>query len=366
MMSLAILHSRSLLVGVFGASDFQGWWGMYLGTLTKAGQHAWLLADGALVLISVLALLAAVAVAAWNLQRFWQETPPSASQLWVEEKFCTPILWVSFFHRWMRHKLEKNPIGWLETRTWSGRLVTWGWFALMITLYSEALAKSSSALWDEVQTFMTFLLMGVMAVSAAGSFQRERETGVLELLLVSPLSVGQIIGGRLRGLWSQFLPAFAVLLGVWMFVAGLYPQFIMNWEIIPFYCSSFLTLPVIGLYCSLRRRSFISAFLFTVFLGFVVPFGLRLAMNWFMGDILGIRFEGYTNGFRSTVVIYGPAGSPQMFAPTPTNSLAEGLLRLTHSPWILILVQGFVAWRVGRLLYRDMERRNFPLSRTIA
>jgi len=28
------------------------------------------------------------------------------------------------------------PLGGLEQRTWSGRLVTWGWFAVIISLYS--------------------------------------------------------------------------------------------------------------------------------------------------------------------------------------------------------------------------------------
>ena len=141
---------------------------------------------------------------------------------------------------------------------------------------------------SELQKFMAWLLLGVMAVSAAGSFQRERETGVLELLLVSPLSVGQIIGGRLRGLWGQFFPALIFLLGVWTYLAGLFPDPERDSGMIPFYCSSFLTLPVIGLYCSLRRRNFISAFLFTVFLGLVVPFGLKAVLNWFTGVFLGI------------------------------------------------------------------------------
>ena len=49
------------------------------------------------------------------------------------------MLWLTFFRRWMRRKLERNPIGWLEQRTWSGRLVTWGWFAVLISIYSAGL-----------------------------------------------------------------------------------------------------------------------------------------------------------------------------------------------------------------------------------
>jgi len=37
------------------------------------------------------------------------------------------------FSAWMLRKLERNPIGWLEQRTWTGRLVTWGWFAVIMS-----------------------------------------------------------------------------------------------------------------------------------------------------------------------------------------------------------------------------------------
>jgi len=57
-----------------------------------------------------------------------------------------------------------------------------------------------------------------MAGSAAGSFRRERDTGVLELLLVAPLRESQLIGGRLRALWGRFLPSIILLCGVWIYV----------------------------------------------------------------------------------------------------------------------------------------------------
>ena len=54
------------------------------------------------------------------------------------------------------------------------------------------------------------LLMGGVAMAAAGSFRRKRENGVLELLLVSPMGVWEIIAGRLRTLWNKFFPASGV------------------------------------------------------------------------------------------------------------------------------------------------------------
>ena len=96
-------------------------------------------------------------------------------------------------------------------------------------------------------------------MNAAGSFRRERETGVLELLLVSPLNEWQIIGGRLRGLWGQFLPAMVALGSIWLYSVSVFPtDGESGWLV--FVLSSFLTLPVIGLYFSLRRANFMSAF----------------------------------------------------------------------------------------------------------
>jgi ABC-type Na+ efflux pump permease subunit len=106
-------------------------------------------------------------------------------------------------------------------------------------------------------------------MSAAGSFRRERESGVLELLLVSPLGENQIISGRLGGLYGQFLPSFGLLLGVWMYFSSV----IMGRAAgaVAFYAATFFALPVIGLYFSLRCRSFLSAFLWTLMTGLALP-----------------------------------------------------------------------------------------------
>ena len=93
----ATLHDQILLAGLFGATDVGGVMGKDARlACNRAQQWSLLLGEGRMALFSVLVLLAAVGVAAGNLRRSWQETPPSARQLWLEEKFCTPIVWVSF------------------------------------------------------------------------------------------------------------------------------------------------------------------------------------------------------------------------------------------------------------------------------
>ena len=190
-----------LPAGFFGATDLEGWWGTMFGSLTRQSQRAWMIAESETALFSVLFLLAAVLVAAWNLRRSWQEEPPSARRVWLEQKFCTPVIGVKFFHQWLRRKLERNPIGWLEQRTWSGRLVTWGWFAVMVSFYSAVFyVPNVNELLSAVQKFMAWSLLTLVSVSAAGSFQRERESRVLELLLVSPMSASEIICGAVARL----------------------------------------------------------------------------------------------------------------------------------------------------------------------
>lgn len=343
---------RVLAFGLFGTTDAGGWWGSTLSTVSGTRLQAFMLCEGALVPISLLVLGATIRLVSWNLRRNWQELPPSARHQWLEDKLCEPIICVSFFRRWMRRKLENNPIGWLEQRTWSGRAVTWGWFAVMVGLYGWALSDSGTVnRADVLQRFMAWLLLGVMAVTAAGSFQRERETGVLELLLVSPLKEGQIISGRLRGIWGQYLPAMVVLLGLWTYLDGLIGgELERDWKWIKFFCVSFVTLPVIGLYCSLRRRNFITAFLSTVFFGLVLPFLAKVLFDIPAAMLLGTTRIG---GFTDYVEAPGSTGS----------LLLDVIAWLYFSHWTVILIQAHIAARLWGKLNRDLGRRNFAFSR---
>jgi hypothetical protein len=228
-------------------------------------------------LVSFVFLALSIYAAGASVRRTWQDKPPSRAQVWLRETFCTPKLWLSFFRRWMRRKLERNPIGWLEQRTWSGRVVTWGWFAVVISLYSAVLTdRHFFRNYSDLQQIMAWLLMGSMALSAAGSFRRERESGVLELLLVSPLSESRIILGRLRGLWGQFFPSVVLLLAIW----GYFSTLLRGNEDIPwisFHALTFLALPVIGLYFSLNSRNVLSAFLLTIAVAVLIPMFLPSA-----------------------------------------------------------------------------------------
>lgn len=204
-------------------------------------------------------------------RRNWRASGPSARQVWLEEVFCRPVVWKKFFRKWLRRSLDRNPIGWLERRTWSGRLVVWSWLAVLVSIYSAFLRYNSfQRSLSGVHSVMCLLLAGSVALTAAGSFRRERESGVMELLLVSPMAEGEIIFGRLWGLWMQFLPSTVLVLSGWLYLATiLEPE--EDFPEIVFFAASFICLPVVGLYFSMRRKSLLAAFIGTLAVGLALP-----------------------------------------------------------------------------------------------
>jgi ABC-type transport system involved in multi-copper enzyme maturation permease subunit len=339
--SFTIEPTNFLQAGYVGLTDMDGLWGKVLGTLTLPQQRNWLIADGVTAAVSFLFLMFIVYGAAWEVRRNWREEPPSARRIFINKVFFTPVVGVSFFRRWLRGKLERNPIGWLEQRTWSGRLVTWGWFAVMVSFYSFAFEiPNSDRMLADLQGILGWGLLFLIAVCASASFQRERETRVLELLLVSPMREWSIIEGRLRGLWGQFLPTFALLIIVWLYLAELFrPR--GNFALIPLICGGYATLPVIGLHYSLRRANFISALLSTLFMGLVVPELLRL----FCQILVQIVF--WSDDYQSS-----------------RRWLYLALDYVSSSPLFICAMQALIAFLVGKKLYQNLVHRNFSYSKT--
>lgn len=261
-----------------GAYDFMagfsvvGMPGDWLSEVAPWKQIAWSLMVVTVTSLGV--LIFAIILAGERIRRSWQEEPPSARVQQMERVFCRPIIAVGYLRRWMRWQLERNPVGWLEQRSWSGRMVTWVWLAIMVSVLSLALTEQNFFRnSEEIQLTLACLLVLSMAATGAGSFRRERETGVLELLLVSPLSAGRIIKGRLFGLWGQFLPSVVLLLGIWIYLINIFPTYgDDSSKMVVFFATSFVTLPAVGLYFSVRCRTYIGALLITLLMTFLAPF----------------------------------------------------------------------------------------------
>jgi ABC-type transport system involved in multi-copper enzyme maturation permease subunit len=319
------------LIMVSGADDV---WAMAASRFSPLAQRGAIIALAAVTVSSLLAACGLLLIAARSVRRRWQEHSRSARMEKLERIFCTPMFWASLLRRWMRWKLNRNPIGWLEQRTWSGRLVMWSWLAVLVGFYSTVFSSGGFYLhnFQPMQVALAWLLMVSIAATAAGSFRRERESGVLELLLVSPLNSWQIIIGRVRGMWAQFAPAVALLIGVWLFVAT-FEHEVSGWDGM-WFSVSFLTLPVIGLYYSLAKTHFLSAFVWTLLMGYLLPILLANA-----GMVQ--RMILWQLGF--------PAGN---LARTQT---AVGPI------WALLQIM--LAIGFGHLLHRNLEQRRFALER---
>lgn len=305
-------------------------WGYLMDLTRPTPPSSLLLAFGAIGLISCCWFLLNLFMAGKTIQRTWQQRQPPPSQVWAQENLCTPVVSPSFFKRWLRRSLEANPVGWLEQRSWSGRIMKWGWLGLIVLFYSCALGSDE---WfrqiGDLQAWALILLLASLGISAALSLRRERENGLLELMLVSPLKVEKIVSGRVRGLWSQFILAVGLVMIFWFYLRTVSWR---SWHrpdfeffiTIPLCLGTFIALPGIGLYCSLRLKHIFSA----------------LATTYLVACIFPAMFSGLAAYFLSdstrTLIFVG----------------------------LMICTQLFLSFVCTRLLLHDLRNRRFALEKT--
>ena len=150
----------------------------------------------------------AVRFAAAGLTRTWlrEASPPPpnpmnrAAAALTEERFG-----LKFLKGGRRRLLDRSPIAWLHGARWTSRVGRLLWAGLASVIVCIAFTSGINSDW--VATSLPFVLVPLVlavAFSAAASFRGERETGALELILVTPVTPQQMLTGRLRGLWGTF------------------------------------------------------------------------------------------------------------------------------------------------------------------
>jgi ABC-type transport system involved in multi-copper enzyme maturation permease subunit len=223
---------------------------------------------------AALVLWAAIRFAGWRVERSWQDKIPSVRQQnWVR-RYCTP-LFARWFARGMRRTLEWNPIAWLQQYSWKSRVSKWGLCLLFVLLECYAIDGSNPYGLSQLLTILLLILAAAYTFAGVNGFFQEKKSGALELILVTPLSVNQIIFGRVWGLWKQFLPATLLLVGSDIAVnemipgAGLWVDrgrslLIKDLEIAAIY----VTLPVVATCFALIARNLFLASLITVLMVF--------------------------------------------------------------------------------------------------
>ncbi len=208
-----------------------------------------------------------------RLQTTWQQESAAAEQpAWVKI-FSTSEFWKDVF-RWDKSRtLDRNPMAWLQEYSWTARLTKWGWFLTLILAELIILAQADSGTLLAWQLFITAALISGIAFSAAGSFRRERQSGLLELLLVTPVSAGHLVAGRIWGICCHFLPAIAMLVVGWTGHRLLHPKLYQVGPLHLLFLNPliFSSVLVLGLFLSLGRVNFLLAWLITCVVAFVIP-----------------------------------------------------------------------------------------------
>ena len=210
-----------------------------------------------------------------------------------------------------RFLLAQNPFYWLATRDrlphWLAGVVPGALFLSWLSMFFACFSPNAST--RDVSVGMSMLmaillhlvLKWLVAVEASRRLSEDRHCGALELLLVTPLPVSQILEGQRRALWRTF--AFPMALAfvtnvslLWLFVGPdpgrmgprerpMFCEFALGGAVI--LLADFYALTWVGMWMALRARHHNRAILAT--LGRVMlPPWLVLLLIWFLGASGGL------------------------------------------------------------------------------
>jgi hypothetical protein len=268
--------------------EFQSTWQELWMTLNATGKFLWITGTAKILAASMALFIISIFLGATYVQRTWQYTPTNAIWENLRKKYFTPKYGVTTLRKRLRGSLNRNPIGWLHHYSPSARLTKWFWclFLLGIEMW---LARDSGDLYT-AQAGIGLLLIFGLVFSSTASFRNELETGAFELLLVTPIREGQILFGRVAGIWQQFLPAFFIYTAGVLFLASGWSdedRIGVATESISWLALLFLSAPFIGLYFSLVRWNFLMAWLCASILTILLPILVRSQIEARFTDLPG-------------------------------------------------------------------------------
>jgi ABC-type transport system involved in multi-copper enzyme maturation permease subunit len=294
-----MVRAEAYALGLAVLSAFGSWFlaqavpGIWMGSVWLAS-----LVGGSIICSLVLfALMLLVSVR--RLRRTWQQESAALEQpLWLL-LFSTSDFWQAFFHWDKSRTLDRNPVAWLQEYSWTARLTKWGWFVLVLLVEFVVFVWDGSyrsPLWQPA----VILALGLgIAFSAVASFRREQETGLLELLLVTPLSERHLLRGRFWGICCHYLPAVAALGVGWFGDRLLNPKFYSNGLMAVMFPNplAFVSMMVLGLYLALGRLNFFVAWLTTWIGGFFLPGLAAVGLSRFVDPRLPVAL-GLSSAFQ--------------------------------------------------------------------
>ena len=272
-----------MLMSIGGALEGGNSWS---NALTKSPQFlsAWVFTLTGLFFGALLLAFSCLSLATRRVHWLWRDRPLSPRQFRLWQFWFAPRLWSPRFARMRGRILDRNPMGWLERYATRQRLINLICCAVVLVVDSRLM--SSAQPWQHfefVQMWLAILLILAIASESATLFRQERESGALELLLVAPLSAGELIGRRLVAFWRRFLWPVGLYVAlnwfmVWMEMATP-PEFGFN----SFLIVGYVTTPIIGFCLCLLSRSFASAFLALAVISVLLP--VWITSLWFLEPI---------------------------------------------------------------------------------
>jgi len=317
-------------------------WGRIFLGVSAALKWNWMILLGWMWALSLLIFILALSCGARRVQGHWQDTHLSArTERWHQTWFSPRFLRKSY-DRYRCRMLERNPLGWLQRYAIRSRLTTIGWCAIILFIDSILIScKQPWIYYDCIQMWLVMLLVIHMSNDAATHFHSDRNNGFLELLLITPLSIWEVLWGRLWSFWKRFVVPVALIIAlsecmIWMDIAN--PSFFALYR---YLLVALLAAPCIGFYLSIRLGNAMLAVILNVFFIGLLPLTVP-ALN----DIL--------NGLplRST--------APWFFFLIGHPLHPEGLL-----DWLACGCQLFLAlWGLLRIKI-ILRLRSFAVSRSL-
>lgn len=157
--------------------------------------------------ISVLFGCSLLTCASFALPRCWQDRRKGTIGIW---NFWYRSKGAAARRKRLREKLlPQHPVAWLAAgelgNQWGGWLVVLAWAA--ITLFVIIISPDQAEtimLNGAIMTGFAFCLKVLFTLQACRFFAEGRRNGSLELLLCTPLTNRDILGGQVRALWRAF------------------------------------------------------------------------------------------------------------------------------------------------------------------
>jgi ABC-type transport system involved in cytochrome c biogenesis permease component len=320
----------------------EGGWSRIFRSIAPGADRIWLSLLAEMVLLSALGFVLLLSLASWRTEKTWREQPPSARQMKRRKVWLTPRFWLAEFRQRKARHLDRNPLAWLQQYSAGRRASKLGWYCLILSANSILILSPEPWMYfGVVEIWLAILLSLHMTVVAAWSFRRELESGVLELLLVTPVTVTEIVYRQLCGFWSKFFGPLVLFLVMYKWIIyrdiGNETPFHMG----SFVALNFVTAPIIGLCLATRFWNFAAVF------GIIGFFTLGLPL---LGPELGAglidRLTSLELPWFFSVHAWPPEHSPDLGGLTRLGQIAMAMLAIS-------------------LLHRNLSQRTFALGRSI-